>query len=96
MAHELKQTKFVDAYWRTLSLDESFYVMGLDTQKAVVLVDHTPAKPDELEIRKDDVVTIPTRWKGNKNDYVNGYLNVFSERLKKAGLVPFYKIKMTF
>jgi hypothetical protein len=95
MAHELKQTRHVDASWRTVSLDDIFNLNALHLPKAVALVDHKPTRRKEIRLRAGDVLSIPIYYTGNRNSYLNGYVNVTSERANKSGLVPFYKIKIT-
>jgi glycoprotein 6-alpha-L-fucosyltransferase len=93
MVYELMQTRFDDASWRAVSLDDHFYVNGMDRNKAVAIADHQPGRDEELELLKGDVLNYLTYWEGNRNGFLNGFLFVHSERLNKKGLVPFYKIK---
>jgi hypothetical protein len=94
MTYELMQLRYLDASWRAVSLDDQFYVYAMDPFKAVAVFGHRPTRKDELELIKGDILNGITTFDKNKNSYVNGFVYVFSERLKKRGLVPFYKIKI--
>jgi hypothetical protein len=81
-----------DGSWRAVSLDDSFVAYGIQ-KRAVAVADHKPARVEELELLKGDVLNYLFYWDGNRNGHLNGYFYVLSERLNKKGLVPYFKIK---
>jgi glycoprotein 6-alpha-L-fucosyltransferase len=97
MAYELMQVRYVDASWRAVSLDDSFYTRSIRGNNAIAIHDHLPeADNTELQLKKGDILEYITYYHGNKYGFLNGYFYVFSLRLNRTGLVPSYKIKKVF
>ena len=85
MAYELMQVRYPDASWRFRSLDDVYYFGGQNPHNVVAMFDHTPAKSDEIELKRGDLV-------GLAGNHWNGYSKGRNRRTNQEGLFPSYKV----
>ncbi|UYV70737.1 FUT8 [Cordylochernes scorpioides] len=84
LAYEIMQTFHPDASSYYKSLDDIFYFGGQNDHNQVALYDHTAASPEEIDLKKGDMM-------GIAGNHWNGFSKGINRRTKKSGLYPSYK-----
>ena len=95
--YELMQGKEnnIDVSFKVKSLDNRYYVSAFNTFTMIAILDHVPKKPDEIEIKKSDIIVFFCRESPNITNPANlwnGYMEGINQRTNKKGKLPSYKV----
>lgn len=85
VAYEIMQTMHVDASDKFVSLDDIYYYGGQMNHFQEVSIAHHPQKPDQLELRKGDIL-------GIAGNHWNGFRKGKNQRNGQSGLYPSFKV----
>lgn len=85
VAFEIMQTMYPDASNRFKSLDDIYYYGGQNPHYREGILPHTAKKPDQISIRKGDLI-------GIAGNHWNGFSKGRNERTHQSGLFPSFKV----
>ena len=98
LVYELMHGIRPDAYKSYKSLDLEYYFYGYNSFYRVAIYDHTPMSPDELELKKGDIIkfTFQSALRNYDGNLWNGYSRGYNMRTGKKGIFPTFKAKFHY
>ena len=90
------QTREIDNSYRVKSLDNHYYVDSFNTITKKAILDHSPKRENEIELRKGDIISSLVKedkiYLAFSANLWNGYMKGTNQRTMKTGIFPSYKV----